>query len=84
MDTTPLLDAADHSLRHAAPPHKRPVRFGGTAITFEDLCELPAVPPRLFGVLYHNCTVYVLGYFGDILDARGPGIPWPQNDPEIQ
>ena len=57
-----LLAAADHVLRRAALPHKRRVPFGGrTVIAIGNLCQLPPVPPRLFGVVYNNCAVCVLG-----------------------
>lgn len=62
MATAHLLAAMDHVLRRAALPHKRRSPFGGrTIIAIGDLCQLPPVPPRLFGVVYNNCAVYVLG-----------------------
>ena len=62
MATAQLRAATDHVLRRAALPHKRRAPFGGrTVIAIGDLCQLPPVPPRLFGVVYNNCAMYVLG-----------------------
>ena len=62
MVTAHLLAAADQLLRRAELPCKRRVHFGGrTVIAIGDLCQLPPVPRRLFGVVYNNCAVYVLG-----------------------
>ena len=62
MATAHLLPAMDHVRKKAAQPHERRVPFGGkTIIAIGDLCHLPPVPPRLFGVVYTNCAVHVLG-----------------------
>ena len=60
-----LLNALDHVLRRAHLPDCKRLPFGGrTIIAIGDLCQLPPVPPRLFGVVYNNCAVYVLGLWG--------------------
>ena len=60
MATAHLLMAMDHVLRRVALPGQKRLTFGGrTIIAIEGLCQLPPVPPRLFGVVYNNCAVYV-------------------------
>ena len=55
MATAHLLSALDHVLRRAHLPDCKRLPFGGrTIIAIGDLCQLPPVPPRLFGVVYNN------------------------------
>ena len=85
MATAHLLAATDHVLRRAALPHKRRVPFGGrTVIAIGDLCQLPPVPPRLFGVVYNNCAVYVLGLWAKFRIHELRENFRQQDDPEFQ
>ena len=80
-----LLAAADHDLQRAALSHKRRVPFGGrTVIASGDLCQLPPVPPRLFGVVYINCAVYVLGLWGKFKMHELRENFRKQDDPDFQ
>lgn len=75
---------SDHVLRRAAPQHKRRAPFGGrTIIAIGDLCQLPPVPPRLFGV-YNNCAVYVLGLWSKFKMHELRENFCQQDDPEFQ
>ena len=50
MATAHLLSALDHVLHRAHLPDCKRLSFGGrTIIAIGDLCQLPPVPPRLFG-----------------------------------
>ena len=85
MATAHLLAATDHVLRRAALPHKRRVPFWGrTVIAIGDLCQLPPVPPRLFGVAYNNCAVYVLGLWAKFRMHELRENFRQQDDPEFQ
>lgn len=85
MATAHLLAAMDHVLRRAALPDKRRLPFGGrTIIAIGDLCQLPPVPPRLFGVVYNNCAVYVLGLWSKFNMHELRENFRQQDDPEFQ
>ena len=83
--TAHLLSALDHVLRRAHLPDCKRLPFGGrTIIAIGDLCQLPPVPPRRFGVVYNNCAVYVLGLWGKFRMHELRESFRQQDDPELQ
>lgn len=85
MATAHLLQALDHVLRRAFLPGCKRRPFGGrTIIAIGDLCQLPPVPPRLFGIVYNNCAVYVLGLWRKFRMHELRENFRQQGDPELQ
>ena len=66
-------------------PGKKRLPFGDkNVIAIGDLCQLPPVPLRLFGVVYNNCAVYVLALWGYLHTHELRENFRPKGDPEMQ